>query len=67
MRFGLFQVGEYSAMSASSAIIVSLFLVVINFPWLDTHAIQNNINYIIIALIILLQSKVFIVTSWMKK
>ena len=67
MRFGLFQVGEYSAMSASSAIIVSLFFGGYQLPWLDTHAIQNNINYIIIALIILLPIKVFIVTSWMKK
>ena len=67
MKFGLFQVGEYSAMSASSAIIVSLFFGGYQLPWLDTHAIQNNINYIIIALIILLPIKVFIVTSWMKK
>ena len=31
MKFGLFQVGEYAAMSASSALIVTLFLVVIKF------------------------------------
>jgi NADH-quinone oxidoreductase subunit H len=67
MRFGLFQVGEYAAMSASSAIIVTLFFGGYQVPWLDTHVIQSNINYVIVALIILLPIKVFILTKWMKK
>ena len=67
MRFGLFQVGEYSAMSASSAIIVTLFFGGYHLPWLDTATIQNNINIVIIALIVLLPIKVFVLTSWMKK
>jgi NADH-quinone oxidoreductase subunit H len=36
MKFGLFQVGEYAAMSASSAIIVTLFFGGYQIPWLDT-------------------------------
>lgn len=67
MRFGLFQVGEYSAMSASSAIIVTLFFGGYHLPWLDTATIQNNMNIVIIALIVLLPIKVFVLTSWMKK
>lgn len=67
MRFGLFQVGEYAAMSASSAIIVTLFFGGYQIPWLDTQTIQSNINYIIVAIMILLPIKIFIFTKWMKK
>ena len=67
MKFGLFQVGEYSAMSASSAIIVTLFFGGYQIPWLDTQAIQSNMNYIIIVIIALLPIKVFFLTKWMKK
>ena len=67
MKFGLFQVGEYSAMSASSAIIVTLFFGGYQIPWLDTQAIQSNMNYIIMVIIALLPIKVFFLTKWMKK
>ncbi len=67
MRFGLFQVGEYSAMSASSAIIVTLFFGGYQIPWLDTQAIQSNINYIITIIAILIPVKIYFLTKWMKK
>ena len=67
MRFGLFQVGEYAAMSASSAIIVTLFFGGYQIPWLDTNSIQSNINYVIMAIIIILPIKIFFFTKWMKK
>lgn len=67
MRFGLFQVGEYAAMSASAAIIVTLFFGGYQIPWLDTQTIQSNIDYLMIAIIILLPIKVIIFTKWMKK
>lgn len=67
MRFGLFQVGEYAAMSASSAIIVTLFFGGYQIPWLDTQTIQSNINYVILAIIVLLPLKIFFFTRWMKK
>ena len=67
MRFGLFQVGEYAAMSASSAIIVTLFFGGYHVPWLDTNAIQSNINYVIMALIVILPIKVYFITKWMTK
>ena len=67
MRFGLFQVGEYAAMSASSAIIVTLFLGGYQIPWMDTQTIQSNINYVMIAIIILLPLKAFFFAKWMNK
>lgn len=67
MKFGLFQVGEYAAMSASSALIVTLFFGGYQIPWMDTQTIQANINYVILAIVILLPIKIFIFTRWMKK
>ncbi len=67
MKFGLFQVGEYAAMSASSAIIVTLFLGGYQIPWMDTQTIQNNINYVILAIIIILPIKAFLFSKWMGK
>ncbi len=67
MRFGLFQVGEYAAMSASSAIIVTLFFGGFQIPWLDTQDLQNNITYIIYAILAILLISVFFLTKWMKK
>ncbi len=67
MRFGLFQVGEYAAMSASSAIIVTLLFGGYQIPWLDTPTVQNNMDYIMMALIVILPIKVFFLTKWMKK
>lgn len=67
MRFGLFQVGEYAAMSASSAIIVTLFLGGYHIPWMDTSTIQNNINYVILAIVILLPIKAYLFAKWMNK
>ncbi|QKF58493.1 complex I subunit 1/NuoH family protein [Aliarcobacter lanthieri] len=67
MKFGLFQVGEYAAMSASSALIVTLFFGGYQIPWMDTATIQSNINYVILAIIVLLPIQIFIFTRWMKK
>eukprot|EP01029_Cantina_marsupialis_P013473 TRINITY_DN2980_c0_g1_i1.p1 TRINITY_DN2980_c0_g1~~TRINITY_DN2980_c0_g1_i1.p1 ORF type:complete len:428 (-),score=65.45 TRINITY_DN2980_c0_g1_i1:837-2120(-) len=67
MRFGLFQVGEYAAMSASSAIIVTLFLGGYHIPWMDTATIQGNINYVMGAIVIILLLKAFYFGKWMNK
>ena len=67
MKFGLFQVGEYAAMSASSAIIVTLFFGGYQIPWMDTATIQANINYVILAIVITLPILIYIFTSWIKK
>jgi NADH-quinone oxidoreductase subunit H len=67
MKFGLFQVGEYAAMSASSALIVTLFFGGYQIPWLDTQAIQSNITYVISAIVIILPIKIYFFVRWMKK
>ena len=67
MRFGLFQVGEYAAMSASAAIIVTLFFGGYQIPWLDTATLHSNINYVIAVIIVILPIKVYFLTAWMKK
>jgi NADH-quinone oxidoreductase subunit H len=67
MKFGLFQVGEYAAMSAACAIIATIFLGGYQIPWMDTQAVQANINYVMIAIMILLPLGVLNFTKWMKK
>ncbi|MFV0563696.1 complex I subunit 1/NuoH family protein [Malaciobacter mytili] len=67
MKFGLFQVGEFAAMCAGSAIIVTLFFGGYHVPWLDTQTLKDNINIVIIVIMVLLPLKVFVLTKWMKK
>ena len=54
-------------MSASSAIIVTLFFGGFQIPWLDTQSLQNNITYIIYAILAILPISVFFLNKWMKK
>lgn len=67
MKFGLFFVGEYIAMCASSALIVTLFFGGYQIPWLNTQALQNNLTLVLSTLIIILPIMVFLFTRWMKK
>ncbi|XPV52992.1 MAG: NADH-quinone oxidoreductase subunit H [Halarcobacter ebronensis] len=67
MRFGLFQVGELAALCAASAIIVTLFFGGYQIPWLDTQTLKSNIDYVMIAIMILVPIKIYILTKWMKK
>lgn len=67
MKFGLFFVGEYIAMCASSALIVTLFFGGYQIPWLNTQALQNNLTLVLSALIIILPIMVFLFARWMKK
>lgn len=67
MRFGLFQVGEYAAMSASSAIIVTLFFGGYHIPWVDTQTLQSNINIVLIALAVMFPVLAFMFNKWMNK
>ncbi len=67
MKFGLFFVGEYVAMSASSALIITLFFGGYQLPWLDTQTLKTHINVILI----IVASALFIVSllfaKWIKK
>ncbi len=67
MRFGLFFVGEYIAMGAASALIVTLFLGGYQIPWLNSSTLKENIDivFMVIALIIPIISYFF--AGWIKK
>jgi NADH-quinone oxidoreductase subunit H len=67
MRFGLFQVGEYAAMSASCAIIVTIFFGGYQIPWMDTQTVKTHMNEVMIAIMVLLPIGVLMFTGWMKK
>ena len=67
MRFGLFFVGEYVAMSASSALIVTLFLGGYHLPYLNTQTLQTYMPYILSFLIIALPLASFYAMRWIKK
>lgn len=67
MKFGLFQVGELAAMCAASAIIVTLFFGGYQIPWLDTQTLKDNIDYVMVAIIVIVPLKIFFLTKWMKK
>lgn len=67
MRFGLFFVGEYVAMSASSALIVTLFLGGYHVPFLNTNALHAHMPYVLGALMVLLPLGSAYFIGWMKK
>lgn len=67
MKFGLFFVGEYVAMCASSALIVVLFFGGYQIPFLNTGDLKNNLHEVLIALMILLPLITLIFLKWMQK
>lgn len=67
MKFALFFMGEYIAMSAASAIIVTLFFGGYQIPWLDTAVMQGNINFIFIALMLIIPLFSLGFIRWMKR
>ena len=67
MKFGLFFVGEYVAMSASSALIVTLFLGGYNLPWLGTETLKENFNVVMWVIIIILPILSFLFGRWILK
>ncbi len=67
MKFGLFFVGEYVAMSASSGVIVALFFGGYNIPWLSTETIKLNISVISYVIIFLLPLFSYFFIKWMYK
>jgi NADH-quinone oxidoreductase subunit H len=67
MRFGLFFVGEYVAMSASSALIITLFLGGYNIPWASTQILKENITLVFILIIIGLPFLSYLFSRWIDK
>ena len=67
MKFGLFFVGEYVAMSASSGVIVSMFFGGYNIPWLSTESLKTHISIISYVIIVLLPLFSYFFIKWMYK
>lgn len=67
MKFGLFFVGEYVAMSASSALIVTLFFGGYNLPWLGTDTLKEHFSAIMWIIIVLLPILSFFFGRWIIK
>jgi len=67
MKFGLFFVGEYVAMSASSGVIISMFFGGYNIPWLSTQSLKEHIDTVSYAIIVLLPIFSYVFIKWMYK
>ena len=67
MKFGLFFVGEYVAMSVSSAIIVTLFFGGYNLPWVSTEFLRDHVAYFCAIFIVLMPVLSYLFIKWMKK
>ncbi len=67
MRFGLFQVGEFAAMAALCAFIVTMFLGGYHIPWMDTATLKANIDNVLMILILLVPVMTLLFIGWMQK
>jgi NADH-quinone oxidoreductase subunit H len=67
MKFALFFMGEYMAMSASAAIIVTLVFGGYQIPWLNTATMHEHINPILLGLMLIIPLMSFGFVKWMKK
>jgi NADH-quinone oxidoreductase subunit H len=67
MKFGLFFVGEYIAMSASSALMVTLFFGGYNIPWLGTETLKEHFDTVMIAIIVILPILSYKFGGWILK
>ncbi len=65
MRFGLFFVGEYVAMSASSALIVTLFFGGYHLPYLNSNTLQTHMELFLWACMIAETLLSFFFVRWM--
>lgn len=67
MRFGLFFVGEYVAMSASSALIVTLFFGGYHLPYLSTGVLKSNMPLVLSFIVIALPVVSYLFAKWIGK
>ncbi len=66
MKFALFFMGEYIAMSASSALIITMFFGGYQIPWLDTQSMHENINLVLVTLMLFIPILSLGFIRWMK-
>ncbi len=67
MKFALFFMGEYIAMSAASALIVTIFFGGYQIPWLNTQSMHEHMDAIIMVLMLILPLLSLSFISWMKR
>jgi len=67
MRFALFFMGEYMAMTASSALIVVLFFGGYHIPWLDTESLRGSIKEVSFAIMAATPLFLFLFYRWAKR
>jgi len=67
MKFGLFFVGEYVAMSASSAMMVTLFFGGYNIPWVGTDILKAHFDIVMIAIMVMLPILSYKFGGWILK
>ena len=67
MRFGLFFVGEYVAMCASSALIVTLFFGGYQIPWFSSEFLKSNLPTILGALALVIPLLAWGFVRWMER
>lgn len=67
MKFGIFFLGEYVAMFASSAIIVTLYFGGYQIPWLNTEALVAHAQPVVIVLMLLVPIITYLFTGWIRK
>lgn len=67
MSFGLFFVGEYIAMSASSALIVTLLFGGYQIPFLNTQFLKEHINIVLWIIVFVLPLLCFLFARWIKR
>ncbi len=67
MGFGLFFVGEYIAMGAASALIITMFFGGYQIPWLNTSTLKENIDIVMLVILVLLPTMSYFFAKWIKK
>ncbi len=67
MKFAVFFMGEYVAMFASSAIIITLYFGGYQIPWFSTDVLINYAKPVALLLMILLPIIMYYFTGWIKR
>jgi len=67
MKFALFFMGEYIAMSASSALIITMFFGGYQIPWLNTQSMHENIHLVLTVLMLLIPLMALGFIGWIRR
>ncbi|MBL0721538.1 MAG: NADH-quinone oxidoreductase subunit H [Sulfurovum sp.] len=67
MKFALYFMGEYIAMNAASAVIITMLFGGYQLPWIDTETLLSNFNNFVLNLILVIPIIVSIIVKWMNK